>query len=267
MNEIKNLLPALIFSLLLHLLIRDIFSFAKIKTPPRRDDAFSRAIEVTPIDLNDLKERMRTVGVKDGKKDTYSELVPMASAEKKGDRIPDKEKNSKAPSKEIQKKSGDLIVFSPAEVRELNPNLLKDLEVGSANPSNIKGANFNIHFEPPEGVSEDELNTSEKIFYSFQRRTFKSYISSFISAYNDASTVRPRLTKIAPGRQTLTGKVTYDKEGNIVAIKIIRWSDDDDIQYLFEKTLENIHSLPNPPKALVEKSGEFTIYYQLNFSG
>lgn len=144
-------------------------------------------------------------------------------------------------------------------------DLSKSLGTQSRDAEILSRTGFNLHFEPPEGVSEDELNSVEKIFYSFQKRTFISYMNSFLSTYQQTLLTKPQIqSTLRNDRHLLTGKIDFDKEGNILRIKILRSSHDDDVHALFEKTLREIRTLPNPPKALIEKREQFTIYYQLS---
>ncbi|MCR9205080.1 MAG: TonB C-terminal domain-containing protein [Halobacteriovoraceae bacterium] len=144
-------------------------------------------------------------------------------------------------------------------------DLSKSLGTQSQDAEILGRAGFNLHFEPPEGVSEDELNSVEKIFYSFQKRTFVSYVNSFLSTYQQALLNKPQIkSSLRNDRHLLTGKIDFDRQGNILRIKILRSSHDDDVHELFEKTLREIRTLPNPPKALIEKRDQFTIYYQLS---
>ena len=68
------------------------------------------------------------------------------------------------------------------------------------------------------------------------------------------------------GRLKFFHVIVFDKEGNIVSIQIMRWSQSDEVQDLFEQTLKEIRSLPNPPKALLENNEEFNIYYNLKIN-
>jgi hypothetical protein len=146
----------------------------------------------------------------------------------------------------------------------LRRGLLKQMGTSSTASEVLSNTNFNLHFEPPDGVSEDELNSVEKIYYSFQKRTFIGYVNSFYSSYQSLILKRPSLLGVLQSeRHLMTGKVIFDKEGNIMRIKILRSSSNDDLHELFETTLKDIRSLPNPPKDLVKNREEFTIYYQL----
>src|SRR5690606_22823904 len=104
----------------------------------------------------------------------------------------------------------------------------------------LSQTDFDVNFVPPEGVSEDELNSAEKMFYSFQKRTFETYVNSFLSTYNDLSRTNPRIRDpLMNERHFLTARVIFDLEGNIMSIRILRSSPNDDIHNLFEKTLRN----------------------------
>jgi hypothetical protein len=89
-------------------------------------------------------------------------------------------------------------------------------------------------------------------------------VNSFYSSYQSLILKRPSLLGVLQSeRHLMTGKVIFDKEGNIMRIKILRSSSNDDLHELFETSLKDIRSLPNPPKDLVKNREEFTIYYQL----
>ncbi|MCF8060334.1 MAG: hypothetical protein K9K67_13615 [Bacteriovoracaceae bacterium] len=149
----------------------------------------------------------------------------------------------------------------------LKRNMLTEMGTQSSRAEVLSRTGFNLHFEPPEGISEDELNSVEKIFFSFQKRTFTTYVNAFLSTYQQKLLNRPQLgTALKNERHLLTGKIDFDKEGNILKIKILRSSQSDEVHALFEETLKEIRSLPNPPKALIESRDQFTIYYQLSIN-
>lgn len=128
----------------------------------------------------------------------------------------------------------------------------------------LEKTDFNIGISPPEGVSIDQLNSTEKMYYSFQKRIFESYVSSFLTSYQRMLVQRPLLKRDLGGSlHQMTGRIIFDAQGNIVSVKIIKSSLSDEVHLLFEQTLLNIRSMPNPPKTLLSKDGEFSIYYQL----
>jgi hypothetical protein len=149
----------------------------------------------------------------------------------------------------------------------LRRNMLSSMGTQSSRSEILNHTGFNLHFEPPEGISEDELNSVEKIFFSFQKRTFTTYVNAFLSTYQQKLLNKPQLgPALKNEKHLLTGKIDFDKEGNILKIKILRSSKSDEVHHLFEETLKEIRSLPNPPKALVENRNQFTIYYQLSIN-
>jgi len=126
---------------------------------------------------------------------------------------------------------------------------------------------FNVQFEAPDGISLDELNSIEKAFYSFQKRSYASYLSAFIESYHQFLKTKPAIKKdLKENDHLLTGKITFDHQGHIVAIKIMKSSHSDHVHSLFQKTLESVRKLPNPPKDLLSKEKTLTIYYQLKIN-
>ena len=131
----------------------------------------------------------------------------------------------------------------------------------------LNNTDLNLKFDPPKGVSEDELNTIEKIFYGFQRRMILAYYHSLFSAYNKLIRINPRLRHSLEKKRThLIGKIIFDHKGNVLRIKFLKWSHDNHIQELFDETLKGIQSAPNPPKAFVKPDKEFTVYYHLKIN-
>jgi len=148
----------------------------------------------------------------------------------------------------------------------LKDSIVRSILLPETTKQTLNHADFNLAFSPPEGVPKDELNSFEKMFFSFQKRTYLSYLSSFIKTYNQLLISKPNLQKELTGNtHRLTGRIIFDNQGNIISIKITKWSQSDEIQQLFEDTLKEIRSVPNPPKAIVQ-NGQFYIYYQLNIN-
>lgn len=241
---------------------------------------------------------MRTVGVKDGKKNSFSSPTKMkggnggtgnpsssavamknlAASSTAGmefkPKESDQQKNDKkdARIKEQDLNSNSLLYTSkePIEKRlrrqqqQLQQDVLKKLAANPNAGGAIGGKGFNIQFDPPEGIPEDELNSAEKIFYSFQKRTFETYVNSFVKTYYDILRSSPILKNdVNTQKHRLNGRVTFDAQGNITAVKIMRSSQSDSVHKLFESTLDQMRAIPNPPKDLIKKDGTFTIYYSL----
>lgn len=125
-----------------------------------------------------------------------------------------------------------------------------------------------MNLETPRGVPYDELNSSEKKFFSFQKRTYENYVNALLSSYHNIIKGRPRLVhELFSSDQHLSAQMTIDPQGNVQSLKFIRWSDNEDLQKLFEDALKGIHLLPNPPKELFDNQTNdqnlMNIYFQL----
>lgn len=264
---------------------------------PQIDLATENRFEVKTLSEEEMN-RYRTVGVKNGRKDFTSPVDvpknlprPQPTKTKTSPSLKDlgagveqvqvEQRSSNNTKRVLDEKSEN----NPFQVKvsegtkglkkaqilkerkeTLESDYAREIGVSPDDQRFLKSTGFNIDFTPPEGVSEDELNTMEKIYYSFQKRTFYTYVNSFIKSYNATEIKRPQLRKVLESeRHILTGRITFDEEGNIVAIKILQSSPNDDIHMLFEETLKGIQRLPNPPKDLI-KDGEITIYYQLRIN-
>ncbi len=120
---------------------------------------------------------------------------------------------------------------------------------------------MNMQVETPEGVSMDELNKFELMFYGFQKRMMEKYFSSIILNVRNYEKRYSMKSLIPEGQHTMTGRVTFDSEGNIKQIQMVRWTQADKLQAMFEDILKSMHTLPNPPKMLRNKDGEFVVFY------
>ncbi|NOT78887.1 MAG: hypothetical protein HOP07_07765 [Bacteriovoracaceae bacterium] len=136
---------------------------------------------------------------------------------------------------------------------------------GPMNKATEKMSNFEIRYERPEGVSEDELNSDEKAYYSFYVRSYKNFYSKIYANYEKILIERPGLAKVFDRKHTLIGKIDYDENGNIVTVRILKSSDSDDLHYFFEETLKDL-SQPNPPKIFTKNRKEFSIFYQIQIN-
>lgn len=248
-----------------------------------------------PIELVDIK-KYRTVGVKNGKKNEFSTPIkrlprtakrnsgrasknsPLKSlsafqAGKIDQNIKPGKNNLKiSPSESASAASRMIRANKQAQIQKqrrrlqtvLKQDLMEISEQARENADILAKTDFDIKFLPPKGVSEDELNKAEQIFYSFQKRSYETYINSFVRAFNKFKRKFPHFNyqkEVRP--ESLLGKITFDNNGNIIKINFIRGSENYKIQKLFETTLVDMNILPNPPKAFV-KEGQFSIFYQLN---
>lgn len=133
------------------------------------------------------------------------------------------------------------------------------------NKATQKISNFEIRYERPEGVSEDELNSDEKAYYSFYVRSYQNYYSKIYATYEKTVVARPGLSSVFDGKHLLIGKIDYDENGNIITVRILKSSPNDDLSYFFEETLKQLNQ-PNPPRVFTKNRKQFSIYYQLQIN-
>jgi hypothetical protein len=241
--------------------------------------------EISPIEWETISpeklKKYKTLGVKNGNKDfsvpTNSEkaVKDMKNSDLSKQIVKRKKKNK--PSKN-KKEEQDFV--SDIKKFENSPNSFVSIRSGKSTGLHkeaikkfasqrddayaLKVTEFNLQYEPPEGVSMDELNSVEKMFYSFNKRAYESLISSFVRSFNRMKLRRPSIRQeLLNENHNLTGRITFDREGNILAIKIIRVSSNDIVQTLFQNILEGVGKIHNPPKDLLKQSGQFNMYFSL----
>lgn len=135
---------------------------------------------------------------------------------------------------------------------------------GGESISSFQNTDVGVNLEVPEGVNPDELNEYEQMFYSFQRRVALSYVNSFMSHYNKFERINPGTRfPMTDSKETMTGRLTYDAQGNIKQIKMVRWTNVSKLQDFFLEVVKGMDSIQNPPKTLWEKDGEFTVFFTL----
>lgn len=246
------------------------------------------------VHLKKKYTKLQTVGIKNGQEKFSRKLKagttlkkieaktqkssPMDVITKKSPGILNRQKlkqlapnSSLIPHKQSRQKPTDSPTYiSPQKVDQLQKVkqlTIKNLSTSVQNKEIIQKTGFFFKFVPPKGIPEDELNSIEKIFYSFQKRTYQSYVSSLLSHYGALVTQRPYVIKtLFSAKQLLTGRISIDVDGNITRVRFIKSSENKDIQELFEKTLTGIQALPNPPKELLRGGEELQIYFQLIIS-
>lgn len=131
------------------------------------------------------------------------------------------------------------------------------------NSPTLSKSRVNMQVEVPEGVAADELNAYELMFYGFQKRMMEKYLGAIMLQVREYERKYPHRSLIPPGEHVMTGRVTFDTRGNIKQIKMVRWTQAEVLQGMFEEVLKSMDSVPNPPHQLWEKNGEFTVFYNL----
>lgn len=130
--------------------------------------------------------------------------------------------------------------------------------------SALDNADVLFDLQVPKGIKEDELNKHEMVFYSFRKRTAIAYINSFYKELNNFERKNPHLRfPLTQDKKQIAGKITYDKNGDILRIETLKWTDITKLQDFFIDVLKNMSSLPNPPEAIINKKDQFVINFVL----
>lgn len=139
---------------------------------------------------------------------------------------------------------------------------LKEFKTGA-----FKVSDAAIGIENQDGIEPDELNKNELVYYGFQKRMLVGYINTIVKEIEKFGIKHRRTFQLDPNTKLLmTARLTYDSEGNVKQIKMIRWTHVDEIQNLFETSMKNLNRLNNPPKMLWDKKGEFNVFYNFTIT-
>lgn len=252
-------------------------------------------VEIKPIVLPEkVITHVRIVGKEEGKKDTIAlnpfdqqfnspkpnNIIPKAS------RMDEEATPSQQPQKE-SKASSHHTPTNPLNLESIRVNqpvvgnnsnsrpstalrvrgidLPQMLQI-SGNPQlqTLSKSDLSVNFEIPEGVSEDELNQIEEVFYGFKKRTFTQYINSLIENLNEFERTYPHLRfPLTKDNVEMMSSVTIDARGNIVRINGKEMSNIRLLDKFFYDSLDEMVSIPNPPKALLNSNNELTISFRL----
>lgn len=260
-------------SLIFHFSVMTVMDFIKIEIIPLKL-SFE---ETKPLNILDL----RTVGIKKGIKDAVP-LQRKAKREEK-DRISAKDLSfnpiENIPLEKFEKKTrpGKAALLKKQE-KKLNPKLsinnskiksfLADDSYNSSSAAQLArldDAEVLFDLEVPKGVAEDELNKHELVFYSFRKRTALAYVNSFQKQLNKFEMTNPHLRfPLTSQPETIAGKITYDRNGDILRIETLKYTQIEKLQDFFMNVLQDMSSLPNPPEEVINESDQFVINFVLS---
>lgn len=162
----------------------------------------------------------------------------------------------------VSAESGGAVVFSSRELKQM----AQDAFAGQT-PSSIASDKVSLSYEIPNGKDLGELNDSQLRLYSFFKRGAQKYTTTVMSELNRFQLKNPHLQfPMTETKQTMTGRLTYDKEGNLVQIKMVRWTNIDKLQGFFEDVVKQMDVLQNPPKELWEQDGQFVVFVTLQIN-
>lgn len=170
---------------------------------------------------------------------------------------------------QVRKTALEAVKLSGQQMRNYANNApIQEAFKGDPRAAGINTSDISVNLEVPQGVSPDELNKYELMFYGFQRRTAINYINSFYKNLDKFRRANPHIEfPMTKEMQVMTGRLTYDEKGNIKKIKMVQWTNVDKLQEFFVEVLKDMDTLHNPPQALWEENGEFSIYFSLIVNG
>jgi hypothetical protein len=131
----------------------------------------------------------------------------------------------------------------------------------------LNNSQVSIQMEIPKGFKVEKIDQLSNVFYSFQRRISLAYVNSFFNKLTQFELQNPQLDfPMTRQSLTMTAKVTFDNQGNLQTVKMMKWTDKDKLQDFFTNVLDGIQSIPNPPKAIIKNKETFNIYYTLKLN-
>jgi hypothetical protein len=275
MSFFNNVLFSISLSLLIHALFLYIVSNITDQNSTNNHNKKNNQITIKRFERR--KTKLKTVGNINGiKKDSFSmPIKPTNKIQKKQHKLTKFVPSTKSINKLIKKIERNNLTIKQNKKRNSNGKIapVSKYEVISYNAVSqdtqeaLQITDFSMNIPTPKGIEKSKLNAAEKIFYSFYKRTYSRYVHSYISSRNKIMTNKPYLkNKKIVSRHVMSAKVTYDKNGNVFSINTVRWANDDDLQNLFQKTVEGIKNIPNPPSDLIDENNNFVIHYELYFN-
>lgn len=233
---------------------------------------------------------LRNPGVKNGQKS--SQLFLKKKSEQRGEDVNLSELNpigkpksltSERPLSSLSSRQNFLLPspnipgFSTTKADNNNTNILiqkikgKDVQVPQGMRFSEKskhafdGSMFDVGIVLPEGISEDELNRFEEMFYSFRKRVAEQYINQILRLSSIVENRYPRTAFPWTNKtQILKAKLTYNNEGNLERIEFLQKTEAKILQEFYQEVMNNMNKIPNPPRAILNNDSNFELIFGLN---
>ena len=115
----------------------------------------------------------------------------------------------------------------------------------------------------PEG-SENLLNSTRSIYYSFFARFYETIAPTWYSRIN-ASAAR---SKVREGQSFETYvDIVLDRNGYLKELRFLKGSGLPELERSIEETFQKVTEFPHPPKDLIDERGEVHIVYSFGVNG
>jgi hypothetical protein len=270
LNNNRSFFYCFLLSLLLHIPLA-LVSKWEVPRFSTKEDSFE--VSLVPVKKREKLQSLRTLGVKGGAKGAQVALKAgqvKAPVEKKAD------KKGQSPKPNITLKSlkperivHQQVYVPPRRAYSMGPLVGQPLNLPSISDELkqlLAKSSVQIQMEVPEGVSFDQLNPQELVFYGFKKRLYQKYLGSFLRNLNELQREHPRLgfsRQDVSYSGRLFGSIVFDEQGNIRTLRVHEGSSNIKLQRLFEETLSGIQNLPNPPDLLISENKTIKLYFAL----
>ncbi len=254
-----NLYVATLFSLLLHAILLGYVI---------NDDSDQKLVQERPLKVKFKQVDVRKLGVKKAQ-DNNNLFGQLAYSKNDFKKVDQQVKSSRAAIS--KKKEKEVLELQKRGSIQRNQYIQKKISQESFKSANwskqldtIQDAS--VTFLPPKGISPDELNEFEKVFYAFYKRVATQYINSVQISVRDRINERPYVENSLrnASAQKLKAVVRYDELGNAEIVKILESSEDDDIHKIFENALGKMNKIPNIVKDLKDEDGKYYAIFSLS---
>ena len=184
---------------------------------------------------------------------------------------------------EVKKISGDFPVKSKGNIEELNyewkGNLTQDvLQAQMPNKQLLKSTHFNssegstssnnnnasIGVVIPKGVKEEALNKWQMVLYSFHKRVFSQYLTQlYIQAQNMERNYPYSQFPYVREPDSVRVKATYEEDGTLTRVEKLKQSGSRLLNEFFQNAMQDMDSIPNPPKLIINDKGQFELIFEV----
>ncbi len=131
----------------------------------------------------------------------------------------------------------------------------------------LSNSTVNLNLDVPKGVNFEQLNEFEKQLYSFNLRVQKTFQTALFRQFAKFIDQNPHFPQILLNRsERLTGKLTYDKNGNLLRIKTIKGSYYEKLQEAFLNSLQDVSILPNIPEIVLNDKDQMNLNVTININ-
>jgi len=239
----------IILSILISILIHIAFLNLKLSNT---EYSINKNEPTMPINIRNDKKKYKKVGVRKSKSKNTVEATSKKS------KLLDFLKRLTEKTISNYSLTGSNTLRYSRSVKSIVPNAPAEL---------VSKSKFGLKITPPKGTSFNKLNSMEKVLHGFNVRIFKKFVSTFFSTLEKLKSNYPNLHDTLKNNTfNLIGKMVFDLNGNIVSIKIIKSSTNDQVHELFENTLTNINQIQNPPKIIINDKNQFVLYFHLDIN-